>query len=102
MHKYLHLTCGSNGTICMTAHMYQIKRKQSEIEIITPKRKFAQFNALVHTVYIYALLWKLHYKVLLCIPNMKPYNHCKKGYMKYQNSMLQENNSRWALRYRTL
>ena len=52
MHIYLHIASVSNGTICLAAYEYRIKRENHEKEIITLKLKFAQFNALVLIAYI--------------------------------------------------
>ena len=49
MHNYLQVTRVSNGPKRMIVDVHQIKSEHSEKEIITSKRKLAQFRGLVHT-----------------------------------------------------
>ena len=62
----------------MSAHVYQIKREHSREEIITQRRTFALFNALMHTTCTCTIM-ATALQNSLCIPNMIPPQHIQNG-----------------------
>ena len=62
----------------MIVHVYQIKREHSKKEIISQRRKFALFNALMHTTRICTIMATAQQNSL-CIPSMTPPQHIQNG-----------------------
>ena len=67
----------------MSAHVYQIKREQSEKEIIIQRKKVALFNALMHTLHVHALLWLLQDKIFWAYLIWQLLNKYKIDHMEY-------------------
>ena len=73
----------------MSAHVYQINREHSEREIMT-QRKFALFNALMHTIYTCTIM-ATALQNYLCIPNITPPQHIQNepyGILKFNASWI--------------
>ena len=62
----------------MIAHVYQIKRENSEKEIITQRREFVLFNTLMHTTCTCTIM-ATALKKSMCISNMALPQHIQAG-----------------------